>query len=377
MWLFGHMFCFLKEGVMGGSKRYYFPGGNTPKGFFSYYDHILSQEKAAKIYCMKGGPGTGKSTFMRKIGEEMLEEGYDVDLLLCSSDPDSLDGIVIKDKNVAMIDGTAPHIVDPKNPGAVDMIIDLGEFWNEKGLREKKEDILLTNDNIKRCFSEAYKYIRAAAEIYQSLEEIYSMASKKEEMYKNTAGLVYRELSHKELSTVKGREKRFFAGAITPKGIKNTAGSLIEGYRNVYILKTPVGMSGNIILEGFKENVLMRGFDTEVYYCPMSPDKKIEHVIVPELSTAIVTSNEYHEIPAVAASVIDMRLYVRYDLLEKHKPVIAKGLEKMRELLDMAVNCLKDAKASHDVLEEMYIPNMYFDKIEEKRLDIMEEIKGL
>ena len=68
---------------------------------------------------------------------------------------------------------------------------------------------------------------------------------------------------------------------------------------------------------------------------------------------------------------------MRYDLLEKHKPVIAKGPEKMRELLDMAVNCLKDAKASHDVLEEMYIPNMYFDKIEEKRLDILEEIKGL
>lgn len=362
---------------MEGSKRYYFPGGNTSKGFYSYYDNILSQQEASKIYCLKGGPGTGKSTFMKKIGEEMLKEGCDVDFLLCSSDPDSLDGIVIKGKNAAVIDGTAPHTVDPKNPGAVDVIVNLGEYWNEKGIREKKDEILITNDNIKRCFSEAYKYIRAAAEVYKSIEDIYSMVSKKEEMYKNTAGLIYKELSHKELSLEKGREKKFFASAITPKGMKNTAETLIKRCSNVYILKTPVGMNGNVILEGFKDNAVMRGLDVEIYYCPLNPDRKIEHIVIPQISTAIVTSNEYHEISSVSASIIDMRLYLRYDLLEDNKHTVEKGLEKMRELLDMAVSCLKDAKASHDVLEEIYISNMNFDLTEEKRIEILEEIKDL
>ena len=42
-------------------QRHYFPGNNTPLGFYSYYRYILSQKEASRIICLKGGPGTGKS----------------------------------------------------------------------------------------------------------------------------------------------------------------------------------------------------------------------------------------------------------------------------------------------------------------------------
>ena len=68
---------------MPGKTRHYFPGNNTPQGFFSYYGYILEQRDAEKIYCLKGGPGLGKSTFMRRIGETLVQEGEDVDFLHC------------------------------------------------------------------------------------------------------------------------------------------------------------------------------------------------------------------------------------------------------------------------------------------------------
>ena len=49
-----------------------FPGGNTALGFYSFYDHIIEPD-AARIFVIKGGPGVGKSTFMRYIGEAMLK----------------------------------------------------------------------------------------------------------------------------------------------------------------------------------------------------------------------------------------------------------------------------------------------------------------
>jgi len=91
------------EGKMAGKARHYFPGNNTPEGFFSYYHYILRQREAEKIWCIKGGPGVGKSTFMRRIGENMLLEGHDVDFLHCSSDNDSLDGIVLRDLKISLI----------------------------------------------------------------------------------------------------------------------------------------------------------------------------------------------------------------------------------------------------------------------------------
>jgi len=93
-----------------GKLKKVFPGGNTSEGFYSFYDHIISPE-ATRIFIIKGGPGVGKSTFMRKIGEEMLSMGYNVEFHCCSSDNNSLDGVVIPEINVALIDGTAPHRV--------------------------------------------------------------------------------------------------------------------------------------------------------------------------------------------------------------------------------------------------------------------------
>jgi len=87
-----------------------FPGGNTPYGFYSFYDYIIEKD-AARIFILKGGPGVGKSTFMHKIGEAMLEKGFDVEFHCCSSDNGSLDGICIPAIRVALIDGTAPQSV--------------------------------------------------------------------------------------------------------------------------------------------------------------------------------------------------------------------------------------------------------------------------
>ena len=79
---------------------------------------------------MKGGPGVGKSSFMKKIATEFADKGYDVEIFPCSSDPGSLDAVVIKKLGVVLIDATAPHIVDPKIPGAIDEIVNFGDFWD-------------------------------------------------------------------------------------------------------------------------------------------------------------------------------------------------------------------------------------------------------
>ncbi|AOT68579.1 ATPase [Geosporobacter ferrireducens] len=92
-----------------GKIKRVFPGGNTAKGFYSYYDNIIGKE-ANQLFIIKGGPGVGKSSFMKKIGYEMIEKGYDVEFHQCSSDNGSLDGVVVPALKVAIIDGTAPQV---------------------------------------------------------------------------------------------------------------------------------------------------------------------------------------------------------------------------------------------------------------------------
>lgn len=87
----------------------YFLGANSPTGFYSLYDQLLPPEQARAIYILKGGPGCGKSTLMRRVAAQAGEAGLAVERILCSGDPGSLDAVVIPELGVALVDGTAPH----------------------------------------------------------------------------------------------------------------------------------------------------------------------------------------------------------------------------------------------------------------------------
>ena len=52
----------------------FYLGANTPQGFFSYYDELNNAAKTRK-YIIKGGPGTGKSSFMRKFADTAKKGG--------------------------------------------------------------------------------------------------------------------------------------------------------------------------------------------------------------------------------------------------------------------------------------------------------------
>lgn len=45
-----------------------FPGAVTSQGFYSFY-HYMVQQNANHIFVLKGGPGVGKSTFMKKLAK--------------------------------------------------------------------------------------------------------------------------------------------------------------------------------------------------------------------------------------------------------------------------------------------------------------------
>lgn len=90
-------------------KQQYFLGANSAQGFVSLYGELLDESSASAFYILKGGAGCGKSTLMKRVGEAMEEHGFLVEYILCSGDPDSLDGILIPEKGVAIMDGTAPH----------------------------------------------------------------------------------------------------------------------------------------------------------------------------------------------------------------------------------------------------------------------------
>ena len=139
------------------AKQMYFIGANTARGFVNYADELFSGIR--KRYLIKGGPGTGKSTLMKRVAEAAERKGFTVERYACSSDSQSLDGIVIRELSVGVTDATPPHAMEGKYPGAAEELLDTGLYWNRALLEERYETIKALVDEKTGLFASVYKYL--------------------------------------------------------------------------------------------------------------------------------------------------------------------------------------------------------------------------
>ena len=143
-----------------------FASANGYSGFRSNFANVFSPEKISKLFVVKGGPGTGKSTLMKRISEYFHDKA-DITHILCSSDPRSLDGVIIEGSNgaVAVADGTSPHAIEPSYPGVFERLIDLGEGCDIIGLERFKNEIIELVAKKKEAYKNAYLKLGLAGEI--------------------------------------------------------------------------------------------------------------------------------------------------------------------------------------------------------------------
>jgi hypothetical protein len=356
-----------------GKARHMFPGGNTSLGFYSYYNYILPQREAEHIFCLKGGPGVGKSTFMKEIGSRMQDEGIDTEYMHCSSDPDSLDGVLFPKLHVALIDGTAPHVTDPQNPGAVDEIINLGECWNLVGIKAHRQQIIDINAEVKRQFRRAYGYISAAKNIMDDITETFGLTAGKAVDSVQARMISEKELL-KEAAGRPGKERKMFASAITPSGIVNYIDTLYGGEYKTYLMMSNMGAGVSGILTRIALEARERGFDTEQYYCPMEPEKRMEHLIIPGLKLAFLSENKYLSFDCRPDVIVDMTQYADPAFIGANEDALEFDAKEFDALMGEAVSTLRYAKEAHDEMEKYYIPNMDFSSEKKKREEILGRI---
>ncbi len=152
----------------------FFAAANGYSGFRSYFPEAFNSKEYEAVFILKGGPGTGKSSLMRDVALFGTENGYTCEKILCSSDPHSLDGVILGKgaKKFAVLDGTAPHTRDADIPGAIDEVIDLGENWDHGILNKNRNLILELTERKKANYSLAYKYLSHAGEAERIKDEL-------------------------------------------------------------------------------------------------------------------------------------------------------------------------------------------------------------
>ncbi len=355
------------------NKIAFFLGANLKEGFVSYFDTLHNLEKGHFTYIIKGGPGTGKSGLMKRIAKHFEDKGFTVIYVPCSSDPHSLDGIIIPKLKISIADGTAPHVIDPVYPGCRDEIINVGSFWKGDFLAENEEEIISASKENKALLKKAARFISAAAEMQK---DTFHCAFETVDSAK--LGRFATRFSARNLPTVSqqtGQEYRSLISGITHVGkimFKDTINCLAD---EIIVIEDEYGAVSRMILESLKASAILAGYDVIACYCPLNPKTKAEHIIIPRLKLAITTSNAAHRVDFDGIKRIHASRFYNKKLLDQRRERIAFNRKATAELVCEASDILAKAKSAHDELEKNYIKAMDFSALDSVGDKLIEKIE--
>ena len=369
----------------------YFLGSNTHSGFGGFYDEITAGIN--HVYLLQGGAGTGKSSLMKKVLKMGLDVGYKCESWHCSGDPNSLDGVYVKDLDVVVVDATSPHAVEPKIPVAKDSVINLLDYVDKDKIIKYRDVLEKLSNNKKQCFVCGYEHLNIAYCHYAQTKRIVSMAmdsalirakakefaldmlmefeclndgdNVKEWGYVNGGidGVISAKRTTKNLS-LGGVTKRFFR-AITPDGIVGYDDHLKD--KTVWHIKGESG-SVNCFLRVVVETVenwictdRARDLELTVFYNPLDI-RLVDGFMLG--NTVVIPYQESVD----GALIYDLSWYEG----DFDKYALGRAKMKMKEEIDLAVDYFSKARCVHFAIEKYYISAMNFDAVNiltEKLLD--------
>lgn len=351
----------------------YFACSNTAKGFKNFFDSNL--KNLDKIYILKGGPGTGKSTLMKKIASYVQSYSIPTEFIYCSSDSDSLDGLIIRSIKTAIVDGTSPHVIEPTAPGAIEEYINLGVAWDINALTLHKKEILFLQTEISSCYPKAYDLFSKALNVHDDWESIYINQMNFAKANELTNTLIQNLLPQESLNKKSTLFHRFF-GASTCKGPINFIPQLTEGIKNQYFIKGRPGTGKSTLLKKILISAQTKGLDVEVYHCSLDPDS-LDMLLFPELSLLLFDSTAPHEYFASKPNQHTIDLYS--ELITPHTDELYKSeldtiKSKYKAIIQEGTSHLAYAKYLHDDLEKYYIQATDFTVIDTITQSLIEKI---
>ncbi|MFC0394701.1 PRK06851 family protein [Paenibacillus mendelii] len=354
----------------------FYAGGNTAQGFTNLFDSSL--QGLDRIYILKGGPGTGKSSLIRTIGNELVKGGYDIWFIHCASDNDSLDGLIAPELKIGIVDGTAPHVIEPRLPGAVEQYVNLGAAWDADQLSDRRLEIESLNAGMKEAYERAYAGFAETLRIHDDWEKIYiaNMNYKAaDELTLEYSQLLFGVKKQDKKSRVDHR----FLGAATPRGAVDFVPNLTEGLAKRYFIKGRAGSGKSTLLKKLAATAIERGFDVEIYHCGFDPNS-LDMIIMRELGIAMFDSTAPHEYfpDRDTDELVDMyERCIKPGTDELHADALKAVKDRYAASMKQSIAYLAEAKSYHDQLEEIYVQAMDFSIVDQITKSIRQEIASL
>ncbi|MNZ65231.1 hypothetical protein D3C78_834180 [compost metagenome] len=334
---------------------HYFARGNTAQGLSSLADSVL--QGLSVIYVLQGYPG-GTEKALADLAEICSQNDSKLHFIHQALDSDLLEGIIIEDFSVAVIDGEIWSEELQSNRNAEIHYIDLSSAsLDTQKLTEADTRIKELEKEIKGLYCKAYETFHKTLLIHDDWEKLYIDNLDRDRM--NQLAI---EWSDKYLQRTSGEQDQQgseihrFLGAATCKGAVDFIPSLTDGLQHRVFVKGRPGSGKSTLFKKLAASAIENGIDTEIYHCGFDSNS-LDMLIFRGLSLAIFDSTAPHEHDPsrdgdVILDVYDLAITEGTD--EKYAEEIAIVKERYSQSMRESISYLAQVKELRDELKAIY-----------------------
>lgn len=338
----------------------FYLGAATPTGFADFF-RLLRNEDGLRVYLIKSGPGCGKSSMLRRVAERAASAGHDLELIRCSSDPDSLDGIICRALGFAAVDATAPHALEPSIIGPMERVVSLYDTIDNDALVSRYGELRELFALNSALHARARRFISAAGSLCADVVRISGGCLLEDKARRYALSLASRTLGP---DAGAGRESLRFVSAVTPLGVHGFAKLNAESCERVYVFEDRFGALAAALLATLRDAALASGCDVLSCRDFLAPYERLCALFIPSESLCFLSSAALagESAPPHAVRVRDARFYRSDDLAAAEKR-LNFSKKAAASLLAEAGALALEAKEVHDEIEKIYSPCVNFDAV--------------
>ncbi|MBR2407006.1 MAG: hypothetical protein IKB04_08240 [Clostridia bacterium] len=331
----------------------FFLGANTPNGFVGFTDDLY--DVGWQAYLIKSGPGTGKSTLMKRVYERLAELSIEGEAICCSSDPSSLDGVRFPQLKLCIFDATAPHVIEPRYWGAVEQLVPLSVCMDETALRGKANEIVDATEQNRALHARCRKYLHAVSSLLRENRRIGEGLVDVDKVRR-----MAQRIATQEFGENRGRAtvSRRFLSAVTPEGLITLYETLQTLCPRIYTIEDEQGAASRLLLAELLRHAQAAGIETIVCPCPLAPEEGPEHLLFPTVGVGFTTSNTFHKADFPVYRRIHATRFMDAEALRGTRQRQAFNRRAAGELLEQARTLAAEAKTVHDTMESYSIAAM-------------------
>lgn len=342
---------------------HYFARGNTAQGLFQLTASAYQGLQA--IYVLQGYPG-GTEEFLMKLGHAYSYRNFKLQLIHQPLDNDWLEGILIEDRSIAIIDGEA-WTEELQSGGAEIHFIDLKAALDQEKLLANASRIEEIEQEIKRLYDTAYESFNRTLRIHDDWEKLYIDNLDRERMnqlavewcddYLQSVVISGQQDGEQDRSTAGlAKVRHRFLGAATWRGAVDYIPNLTDQLHTRIFVKGRPGSGKSTLFRKIADTAVQKGIETEIYHCGFDPHS-LDMLIFPELSLAIFDSTAPHEHFPVREgdAILDVyELAIAAGTDEKYEDEIREVRQQYSNSMRQSIAYLAEVKEFRNELVSIY-----------------------